>query len=46
MVRVGAEILLRLVGVKPNSDAILVMISAWRLAIDTQGDQPVGDLTK
>ena len=27
----GAEILLRLAGVKPNSDAIRIMISAWRL---------------
>ena len=29
----GVEILLRLAGVKPNSDAIRIMISAGRLAI-------------
>jgi len=29
------EILLRLAGVKPNSEAIRIMISACRLAIDT-----------
>jgi hypothetical protein len=31
----GAEILLRLADVKPNSDAVRIMISAWQLAIET-----------
>jgi hypothetical protein len=31
----GVDILLRLAGVKPNSDAIRIMISACRLAIET-----------
>jgi hypothetical protein len=31
----GVEILLLLAGVKPNSEAIRIMISAWRLAIET-----------
>jgi hypothetical protein len=31
----GVEIRLRLAGVNPNSDAIRIMISAWRLAIET-----------
>ena len=35
---IGVEILLLLAGVKPNSDAIRIMISAWRLAIETYGD--------
>jgi hypothetical protein len=45
---VGAEILLRLAGVNPNSDAIRIMISAWRFAIETYGDwigYRVGDFT-
>ena len=29
---------LRLAGVKPNSDAMRIMISAWRLATATYGD--------
>jgi hypothetical protein len=38
---------LRLAGVKPNSDAMRIMISACRLAIATYGDctgYPYGDL--
>ena len=45
--RPGAEILLRLAGVKPNSDAMRIMISACRLAIARYGDwigKPCGDL--
>lgn len=37
----------RLAGVNPNSEAMRIMISARRLAIETQGDwigKPVGDL--
>ncbi len=44
----GVEIRLLLAGVKPNSDAIRIMISACRLAIETYGDwigYPDGDLT-
>ncbi len=38
---------LRLAGVKPNSDAIRIMISAWRFAIERYGDwigKPCDDL--
>jgi hypothetical protein len=31
----GVVVLLLLAGVKPNSDAIRIMISAWRLTIET-----------
>ena len=44
----GVEIRLLLAGVNPNSDAIRIMISAWRLAMETYGDwigYPEGDLT-
>ena len=44
----GAEMRLRLAGVKPNSDAMRIMISACRLAIARYGDwigKPVGDFT-
>ena len=34
-IAIGAEILLRLAGVKPNSEAIRIMISAWRFATAT-----------
>src|ERR1700738_757681 len=43
----GVAIRLRLAGVKPNSDAIRIMISACRLTIERYGDwigNPVGDL--
>ena len=33
----GVEIRPRLAGVKPNSEAMRIMISAWRLAIDDVG---------
>ena len=39
---------LRLAGVKPNSDAMRIMISACRLAIARYGDcigKPLGDFT-
>ena len=43
----GVAIRLRLAGVKPNSEAIRIMISACRLAIARYGDwigKPCGDL--
>ncbi len=45
--RDGVAMRLRLAGVKPNSDAIRIMISACRFAIATYGDctgYPEGDL--
>jgi hypothetical protein len=44
----GVDILLLLAGVKPNSDAIRIMISTWRLTMETHGDRtgyPLGDLS-